>query len=119
MLQSYYLCFGVYFCFVGVFYKLCTRTQGNIQKSHVFMEICHLTVVLGDLIRCRENLLPSEFWLSTLYIRKHIRPGGFWRQSMLKKTIEKASIRTGQNEMIKLNDQTRQARVNNDFNLLC
>lgn len=33
MLQSYYLCFGVYFCFVGVFYKLCTRTQGNIQKS--------------------------------------------------------------------------------------
>ena len=45
--------------------------------SHVFMEICHLTVVLGDLIRCRGNLLPSEFWLSTLYIRKHIRPGGF------------------------------------------
>ena len=44
---------------------------GNIQKStpnqisHVFIEICHLTVVLAHLIRCRENLLPSEFWLST------------------------------------------------------
>ena len=106
--KSYYLCFGVYYFAISYeyFINYTRESTGNIQKStpnqisHVFMEICHLTAVLAHLIRCRENLLPSDFWLST-HTRKNIRPGGFWRQSLLKKTIEKASFRTGQNETIK------------------
>lgn len=46
------------------------------NMSFFFMEICHSTVkfcwgVWFDAERL-ENLLPSEFWLSTLYTRKNI-----------------------------------------------